>query len=74
VGFTVVLVGAAVLARTTESAQDDYIEVIRTRANAGDAEAQFNLALMYGNGQGVPQDYVEAMAWYRGEATRCDCR
>ncbi len=27
--------------------------------------AQYNLALMYDRGEGVPQDYVEAMKWYR---------
>lgn len=59
VGFTVVLVGAAVLARTTESAQDDYIEVIRTRANAGDIEAQYNLGVMYDTGDDVPRDLVK---------------
>ena len=32
-------------------------------AERGNAEAQFNLGLMYANGQGVPQDYVEAHKW-----------
>ena len=31
----------------------------------GDADAQNNLGLMYGNGQGVPQDGTEAVRWYR---------
>ena len=34
-------------------------------AEAGDASAQYNLALMYRNGKGVPQDYAEAIRWYR---------
>ena len=34
-------------------------------AKAGDALAQFNLALMYTNGDGVLQDYKEGMKWYR---------
>mgnify|MGYP006156604439 CR=1 FL=1 len=34
-------------------------------AEAGDAAAQYNLALMYRNGKGVPQDYAEAIRWYR---------
>ena len=37
----------------------------RQRANAGDADAQNDLGLMYYNGEGVPQDYVEAVRWYR---------
>jgi len=28
-------------------------------------DAQYNLALMYDNGEGVPQDYAEAVKWYR---------
>lgn len=35
----------------------------------GDAEAQYNLALKYANGDGVPQDYAEAAKWYRRRAS-----
>ena len=28
-------------------------------------DAQYNLGLMYDNGEGVPQDYAEAVKWYR---------
>ena len=34
----------------------------------GDASAQNNLGLMYSKGQGVPQDYGEAVRWYRKAA------
>ena len=34
-------------------------------AEQGHASAQFSLAVMYENGQGVPQDYKEAAKWYR---------
>ncbi|MDA8703246.1 hypothetical protein N9M30_04760, partial [Pseudomonadales bacterium] len=34
-------------------------------AEQGDATAQFNLALMYDNGQGVIEDDKEAVKWYR---------
>ena len=34
-------------------------------AKQGDADAQFNLGLMYDKGQGVPQDYKTAVKWYR---------
>lgn len=33
-------------------------------AERGDAEAQFTLGAMYYKGQGVPQDYKEAVRWY----------
>ncbi len=37
-------------------------------AEQGDANAQFNLGLMYKNGQGVPQDYKKAVVWFRQAA------
>ncbi len=37
----------------------------RPLAEQGDARAQFNLGVMYKNGQGVPQDYKTAVKWYR---------
>jgi TPR repeat protein len=33
-------------------------------AEQGDASAQFNLGVSYLNGQGVPQDYVQAHLWF----------
>ena len=33
-------------------------------AEKGDAFAQFSLGFMYNNGQGVAQDYKEALKWY----------
>ena len=37
----------------------------RRLAEQGDADAQFNLGVMYANGEGVPQDDAEAVRWYR---------
>ena len=34
-------------------------EEFRPLAEQGNDDAQFNLGVMYGNGQGVPQDYAE---------------
>ena len=48
--------------------REDYetaYKLILPLAEQGDAYAQFNLGLMYGNGLGVPQDYKEAEKWYR---------
>jgi len=33
-------------------------------AEWGDATAQFELGSMYDNGEGFPQDYIEAHKWY----------
>jgi len=63
-GMVALLVGGAPLAQTPEPAQDDTLEALRTRANAGDAEAQYNLGLTYATGLDVPHDDVEAAAWF----------
>ena len=42
----------------------------RKAAEQGDAAAQYNLGLMYANGRGVPQDYVEAHKWLNLAATQ----
>ena len=48
--------------------ESDEVAALRAKANAGDAEAQFNLVVMYFGGQGVPQDDVEAVSWTRKAA------
>jgi len=48
-------------------AEMDFKE-IKKRAESGDVEAQFNLGLMFDQGQGVPQNYAEAIKWYRKAA------
>lgn len=40
----------------------------RPLAEQGDADAQYNLGLMYHRGKGVPQDYAKAVKWYRTAA------
>ncbi len=37
-------------------------------AEQGDADAQFDLGVMYADGQGVPKDEQQAGAWYRKAA------
>ena len=41
-------------------------------AKKGDAVAQFNLGLMYRNGNGVPQDYKTTAKWYKLAAKQED--
>ncbi len=41
------------------------IRELRPLAEQGVAEAQFLLGVMYDKGQGVPQDYAEAVSWQR---------
>src|SRR5689334_6799617 len=40
----------------------------RPVAEAGDANAQYNIGMLYARGQGVPQDYRQAAEWYRKAA------
>ena len=43
---------------------------LRARAELGIAGAQFNLGVMYANGRGVLQDYVQAHMWFNLGASR----
>jgi TPR repeat protein len=40
----------------------------RNAAYQGDADAQYNLGVLYRYGRGVAQDYAEAMRWYKKAA------
>jgi TPR repeat protein len=42
----------------------------QSKANQGDANAQFNLALLYFNGRGTPQDTRYAIYWYKKAAVQ----
>jgi len=44
------------------------IRELRPLAEQGNADAQFNLGVMYANGLGGPQDYSRAVKWYRKAA------
>ncbi len=44
---------------------DTALKEFRPLAEQGNAKAQYNLGLMYFNGQGVAQDDHEAMKWFR---------
>jgi len=48
------------------------VEELRSRAEQGDASAQSYLGMKYDYGQGVPQDYAEAVKWYRLAAEQGD--
>jgi hypothetical protein len=46
----------------------DYAEAVRLyrlAADQGDADAQFNLGVMFEYGQGVAKNRAEAIRWYR---------
>jgi TPR repeat protein len=52
----------------TAAQSGDYATALREWkpfAEGGYADAQFNLGVMYAEGQGVSQDYKTAVKWYR---------
>ena len=55
------------------AAQSTKIEQLRSDAEQGDINAQFNLGVMYHDGDGVLQDYQEAV-WIQDARTRKDRR
>jgi TPR repeat protein len=73
----IALAVACLLCSLTAGGQEQEksaLDYIIKSAEQGEATAQFNLGVAYDNGQGVPQDYAEAVRWYRlaaeqGEAT-----
>jgi len=56
------------ITRRPPNALDKYL----TAAEQGDAEAQFNLAVCFAKGDGMPQDAVEAVKWFRRAAEQGD--
>ncbi len=48
------------------------LRIIRQLAEQGIAVVQVSLGFMYAKGQGVPQDYAEAMRWHRKAADQGD--
>jgi TPR repeat protein len=48
------------------------VQALRASAEQGNAEAQFNLGLLYDHGRGLPKDKGEALKWYRRAAMQGD--
>ena len=51
--------------------EEDY-QMMLALAQRGNAKAQYGLGLMYHEGYGVSQDYMEAVKWYRKAAQQGD--
>ena len=63
-----------VAVNTTPAAAPNGLEALRARADQGNADAQYGLGEVYYRGKDVPQDYAEAMKWYRKAAERGDAK
>jgi hypothetical protein len=53
-----------------EPVQGTDVNRILNRAGAGDSIAQYEMALRYADGEGVPQNYLDAMAWFAQAAAK----
>ena len=56
------------LAKKAIAGDSVAFNALKNAADQGDAGAQFNLGVMYAKGQGVAQDYAQAVSWYRKAA------
>ena len=66
-------VAAVCLLAVTPASAQDY-ETTRLAAEQGAADAQYNVGVAYENGDGVPQDDVEAARWFRLAAEQGEAR
>jgi hypothetical protein len=55
-------------AQADAQAQKPAAAEIRALAEQGNAEAEYKLGRMYAKGEGVPQDYMQAVEWFRKAA------
>jgi TPR repeat protein len=62
-GLVVVLVAGMVSLPFVSNGEN--LAATRQKAEQGDADAQYNLGCCYAKGEGVPQNYKEAVKWYR---------
>jgi TPR repeat protein len=75
VGALIACAGAVVLVLAfLHHRQAALWSITRTRAERGDASAQFDLASAYYYGKGVPQDHSEALRWYQKAADQGEPR
>ena len=56
----------------TTADETPAVRLLRRLAEQGNRQAQYNLAVMYANGRGVPRDEAEANRWYRRAAEQGD--
>ena len=62
------VIASAVLVGAAE--RTDIVESQKELAAQGYSWAQVTLGFMYSQGRGVPQDYAEALKWYRLAAAK----
>ena len=68
----VVLFLSACTSEEFDKASTEEFDKTSTLAERGNARAQANLGFMYDRGEGVTQDYKQAVKWYRKAAEQGD--
>jgi Sel1 repeat-containing protein len=79
VAAVLIAIGGAAVAGPLEDAaaayqRGDYataLQLLRPLGDEGDVTAQSILGSLYARGHGVPQNYTEALKWYRKRARAC---
>jgi uncharacterized protein len=64
----VILLVSSVVAPVAAAQPDESMEILLKWADQGNAKSQLTLGIMYEFGMGAPQDYVEAIKWFRKAA------
>lgn len=54
----------------TAPSAENRLALLQKQADSGDADAQFNLGVMYRKGEGAPKDDTIAMEWYQKAAAQ----
>ncbi len=66
--LTLSFIGQGSLSLILTAEGDENVLVLQKKAAQGDANSQNELGLMYYGGRGVPQNYREALCWFRKAA------
>ena len=64
------LISCCLIQHVKGESNDGEISSIISKAEQGDAEAQYNLGVMSVKGEGILQDYIKGYAWYNLTASR----
>jgi len=63
--ITVCLLACLLVVFAVSPAKAASVQEITEKAKQGNAEAQYNLAVMYFKGESIPQNYVYSYAWFK---------
>ena len=66
--FFLALILIIIFESSSFAARDRNLKSLKVRAANGDSEAMYTIGLMYHDGDGVNQDYAEALKWYKKAA------